>query len=167
MDACVYVGKYTYTCVHKYIHTRTHTPTYILQARIQDSEGGIVHSEGGGGVVQEFQERIQIVAGPWANQQAKKKLQTAVGGGGPITPQKNCIRACIHTYTYVYIHTNIHTYILHTYKHTYIHTYYIHTYIHTLHTHTCAVLVFRHKDDRQKLRLDDVPPTVTIIYYIS
>ena len=40
-----------------------------------------------GGFVQEFQERIQIVAGPWANQQAKKRLQTAVGGGGgPITP---------------------------------------------------------------------------------
>ena len=66
-----------------------------LQARIQDSEGGgggFVHSEGGGGVVQEFQERIQIGAGPWANQQAKKKLQTTVGGG-PITQKKTCIRA--------------------------------------------------------------------------
>ena len=29
----------------------------------------------GGGVVQEFQERIQIVAGPWANQQAKKNCR--------------------------------------------------------------------------------------------
>ena len=46
-------------------------------SRIQ--KGGFVHSEGGG-FIQEFQERIQIVAGPWANQQAKKKLQTAVGG---------------------------------------------------------------------------------------
>ena len=57
--------------------------SYIIhiQARIQDSEGG-------GGVVQEFQERIQIVAGPWANQQATKKLQTAVGGGGVRSPKK-------------------------------------------------------------------------------
>ena len=36
--------------------------------------GGFVHSEGGG-FVQEFQERIQIVAGPWANQQAKKNCR--------------------------------------------------------------------------------------------
>ena len=60
-----------------------------FQARIQDSEGGGGGSyiqKGGGGFVQEFQERIQIVAGPWANQQAKKTLQTAVGGGGPSTP---------------------------------------------------------------------------------
>ena len=47
--------------------------------------GGGSYIQKGGGFVQEFQERIQIVAGPWANQQAKKKLQTAVGGG-PITP---------------------------------------------------------------------------------
>ena len=62
------------------------------QARIQDSE------RGGGGFVQEFQERIQIVAGPWANQQAKTKLQTAVGGGGgvrsPPPQKKTCIGAC-------------------------------------------------------------------------
>ena len=68
-------------------------PTH--QARIQDSEGGGVCSyiqKGGGGVVQEFQERIQIVAGPWANQQAKKKLQTAVGGGGVRSPPKKTCR---------------------------------------------------------------------------
>ena len=65
-----------------------------MQARIQDSEGGgagasyIQKGGGGRGVVQEFQERIQIVAGPWANQQAKKKLQTAVGGGGFRSPPK-------------------------------------------------------------------------------
>ena len=59
------------------------------QARIQDSEGGVSYiQKGGGGFVQEFQERIQIVAGPWANQQAPKKLQTAVGGF-PITQKKN------------------------------------------------------------------------------
>ena len=57
-----------------------------VQARIQDSEGG-----GGGsyiqkgGFVQEFQERIQIVAGPWANQQAKIAYSRR-GGGVPITP---------------------------------------------------------------------------------
>ena len=57
---------------------------HTTQARIQDSEGGVsyIQKGGGGGFVQEFQERIQIVAGPWANQQATKKLQTAVGGGG-------------------------------------------------------------------------------------
>ena len=51
---------------------------YISQTRIQDSEGGVggfVHSEGGGGFVQEFQEQIQIVAGSWANQQAKKNCR--------------------------------------------------------------------------------------------
>ena len=45
-----------------------------------------------GGFVQEFQERIQIVAGPWANQQAKQNCRQpwgGGGGGGPITPQKN------------------------------------------------------------------------------
>ena len=47
--------------------------------------------KGGGGFVPEFQERIQIVAGPWANQQATTKLQTAVGGGGGGSdhPKKN------------------------------------------------------------------------------
>ena len=57
------------------------------QARIQDSEGGggFVHSEGGGGFLQEFQERIQIVARPWANQQAKKNCRT-------------CIRAWVYIY---------------------------------------------------------------------
>ena len=44
--------------------------------------GGGVRTFRRGGFLQEFQERIQIVAGSWANQQAKKKLQTAVGGGG-------------------------------------------------------------------------------------
>ena len=37
--------------------------------------GRFVHSEGGGGFVQEFQERIQIVAGSWANQQANKNCR--------------------------------------------------------------------------------------------
>ena len=62
-----------------------------MQARIQDSEGGggSYIQKGGGGFVQEFQERIQIVAGSWANQQAKK-----VVGGGVRTPHKKpCIRA--------------------------------------------------------------------------
>ena len=50
-------------------------------------KGGVSYiQKGGGGFVQEFQERIQIVAGPWANQQAKKIA--AVGGGGPITQKK-------------------------------------------------------------------------------
>ena len=57
-----------------------------LQARIQDSEGGVSYiQKGGGGFVQEFQERIQIVAGPWANQQAKKNCRQPWGGGVPIT----------------------------------------------------------------------------------
>ena len=50
---------------------------YPIQARIQDSEGGggSYIQKGGGGFVQEFQERIQIVAGSWANQQAKKNCR--------------------------------------------------------------------------------------------
>ena len=63
-----------------------------VQARIQDSEGGFVHSEGGG-FVQEFQERIQIVAGPWANQQAKKKCRQPWGGGGSDDPKKTPVSA--------------------------------------------------------------------------
>ena len=50
--------------------------------------GGSYIQKGGGGFAQEFQERIQIVAGPWANQQAKKNCRQP-WGGGPITPQKN------------------------------------------------------------------------------
>ena len=49
---------------------------YTWQARIQDSEGGVSYiQKGGGGFVQEFQERIQIVAGSWANQQAKQNCR--------------------------------------------------------------------------------------------
>ena len=50
---------------------------YISQTRIQDSEGGVGGSyiQKGGGFVQEFQEQIQIVAGSWANQQAKKNCR--------------------------------------------------------------------------------------------
>ena len=61
-----------------------------MLARIQDSEGGGgVRTFRRGGFVQEFQERVQIVAGPWANQQAKKIADSRRGGGGvPITPQK-------------------------------------------------------------------------------
>ena len=65
-------------------------------SRIQ--KGGGVRTFRRGGFVQEFQERIQIVAGPWANQQANKKLQTAVGGGGPITPKKNLYPCLIRLY---------------------------------------------------------------------
>ena len=43
-----------------------------------------------GGFLQEFQERIQIVAGPWANQQAKKIADSRMGGGGGSDdPKKN------------------------------------------------------------------------------
>ena len=50
-------------------------------SRIQ--KGGFrTFRRGGGGFVQEFQERIQIVAGPWANQQAKKIADSRGGGGG-------------------------------------------------------------------------------------
>ena len=79
------------------------------QARIQDSEGGgggggsYIH-KGGGGVVQEFQERIQIVAGPWANQQAKSKLQTAVGGGGGSDHQKPPVSAPAQAGAITYCH---------------------------------------------------------------
>ena len=37
--------------------------------------GGVRTFRRGGGFVQEFQERIQIVAGSWANQQAKKNCR--------------------------------------------------------------------------------------------
>ena len=51
--------------------------------------GGSYIQKGGGGVVQEFQERIQIVAGSWANQQAKKIADSRGGGGGSDHPKKN------------------------------------------------------------------------------
>ena len=51
----------------------------MTQARIQDLEGGVSYIQKGG-FVQEFQERIQIVAGSWANQQAKKIADSHRGG---------------------------------------------------------------------------------------
>ena len=42
-------------------------------SRIQKGGGGSYIQKGG--FVQEFQERIQIVAGPWANQQAKQNCR--------------------------------------------------------------------------------------------
>ena len=71
------------------------------QARIQDSEGwgggGSYIQKGGGvwggGFVNEFQERIQIVAGPWANQQAKKITDSRRGGGVRSPKKTPCIRA--------------------------------------------------------------------------
>ena len=67
------------------------------QARIQDSEGGgggsYIQKGGGGGFVQEFQERIQIVAGPWANQQAKQIADSRRGGGGVRSPKKPPVSA--------------------------------------------------------------------------
>ena len=64
-------------------------------SRVQKGGGSYIQ-KGGGGFVEEFQERIQIVAGPWANQQAKKKNADSRGGGGGgvrSPPQKTCIRA--------------------------------------------------------------------------
>ena len=53
------------------------------QARIQDSEGGGVRTfRRGGGFVQEFQERIQIVAGPGQINKQKKIADSRRGGGG-------------------------------------------------------------------------------------
>ena len=64
---------------------------YRRGSRIQKGGGGFVHSEGGGGFVQKFQERIRIVAGSWANQQAKKiaDRRGEGGGGGSDHPPKN------------------------------------------------------------------------------
>ena len=59
----------------------------VIRRRSRIQKGGFVHSEGGG-FVQEFQERIQIVAGPWANQQAKK-IADSRRGAFPITQKKN------------------------------------------------------------------------------
>ena len=56
--------------------------------------GGGVRTFRRGGFVQEFQERIQIVAGPWANQQAKKNADSRRGGFR--APKKTpCIRAWV------------------------------------------------------------------------
>ena len=54
-------------------------------------EGGSYIQKGGGGFVQEFQERIQIVAGPWANQQATKIADSRRGGA--ITREKKPVSA--------------------------------------------------------------------------
>ena len=55
--------------------------------------GGGSYIQKGGGFVQEFQERIQIVAGSWANQQAKKIADSRRGGGGFGSPQKTPVSA--------------------------------------------------------------------------
>ena len=55
------------------LNTRSSPTSTCLQVG-QKGGGGFVHSEGGD-FVQEFQERIQIVAGSWANQQAKKNCR--------------------------------------------------------------------------------------------
>ena len=59
--------------------------------------GGGVRTFRRGGFVQEFQERIQIVAGPWANQQAKQNCRQPGGGGGSDDPKKTPVSA--HAYT--------------------------------------------------------------------
>ena len=53
--------------------------------------GGGSYIQKGGGVVQEYQERIQIVAGSWANQQGKKIADSRRGGSDH--PQKNTVSA--------------------------------------------------------------------------
>ena len=88
----------TAPCV-KFMHFKMgNSSVWDSQARIQDSEGGggVVHSEGGGGSY-----RIQIVAGSWANQQAKKIADSRGGGGGsdhpknlPVYPRMNISCAC-------------------------------------------------------------------------
>ena len=56
--------------------------------------GGGSYIQKGGGFVQEFQEGIQIVAGPWANQQAKKNADSRRGGGvGSDDPKKTPVSA--------------------------------------------------------------------------
>ena len=51
--------------------------------------GGFVHSEGGGGVRTGISGADPNCCRVLGKSTSKKKLQTAVGGGGPITPQKN------------------------------------------------------------------------------
>ena len=53
--------------------------------------GGGVRTFRRGGFVQEFQERIQIVAGPWANQQAKQIADSR--RGGVRSPEKKTVSA--------------------------------------------------------------------------
>ena len=55
--------------------------------------GGGVRTFRRGGFVQEFQERIQIVSGSWANQQAKKIADSRRGGGGSDHPKKKPVSA--------------------------------------------------------------------------
>ena len=79
--------------------------TYLItQVRIHVQKGGF-RTFRRGGFVQELQERIQIVAGPWANQQAKK-LQTAVGGVSD-HPKKNPVSAPVTLSFIIYI-LNVH-----------------------------------------------------------
>ena len=61
-------------------------------SRIQKGGGGGVRTFRRGGFVQEFQERIQIVAGSWANQQEKKIADSRRGGGSDHT-KKNPVSA--------------------------------------------------------------------------
>ena len=62
-----------------------HDPILRRGSRIQ--KGGGRTFRRGGGVVQEYQERIQIVAGSWANQQGKKIADSRRGGGSDHPPK--------------------------------------------------------------------------------
>ena len=61
-----------------------HNSIICQQARIQDSErgGGFVHSEGGGGVRTGISGADPNCCRALGKSTSKKKLQTAVGGGG-------------------------------------------------------------------------------------
>ena len=58
-----------------HIRSAFHNSVYKAGADPGFRRGVSYIQKGGGGFVQEFQERIQIVAGPWANQQAKKNCR--------------------------------------------------------------------------------------------
>ena len=65
------------------------------QARIQDSEGGVSYiQKGGGGVRTGISGADPNCCRALGKSTSKKKLQTALGGGGgPMTKKKTCIRA--------------------------------------------------------------------------
>ena len=101
------LGHRSYPCQ---IQTAAVSRQLRSQARIQDSEGGGGGSyiqKGGGGVRTGISGADPNWCRALGKSRSKKKLQTAVGGGGgPITPQKTPVSA--HGSTFFSVHLAAH-----------------------------------------------------------
>ena len=110
---CTPTATHRHTNKGLYIHVHMHA--YTSGADPGFRRGGGVRTFRRGGFVQEFQERIQIVAGSWANQQVKKIADSRGGGGGGVEhPKKPPVSAHARIHTYVRMCRPIHRHSLST-----------------------------------------------------